>query len=73
MKKDEAEKAIRGLCHEWKAQLEPAQLEHPSFTSFEAWVRAKGYGQYLEFRSRMGAGYNAELWFDQELRQVWRR
>ena len=34
MKKAEAEKAIRSLCHTWADTLTPQQREHPSFGSF---------------------------------------
>jgi hypothetical protein len=29
--------------------------------------------RYLDFRSTAGADYDAEMWFDQELKQTWRR
>lgn len=73
MKKAECEEAIRHLCHEWARDLTPAQLEHPSFSAFKEWVRQKGYSRYLDFRSTMGAEYDAEMWFDQEFKQTWRR
>lgn len=75
MKKAEAEKAIRYLCHEWsKATGIPMSAgSEPSFSEFTQWVRAKGYGSYLEFRSVMGASYDAEAWFDEEFKQMWRR
>lgn len=73
MKKVEAEKAIRYLATEWVSTLSDDEKEHPSFSSFKVWLRTKGYDHYLNFRSRMGANYDAELWFDQELKQTWRR
>lgn len=73
MKKGECEKAIRGLCHEWAANLMPQQLEHPNFSVFKTWLSANGYSHYLDFRSTAGADYDAEQWFDQELKQTWRR
>jgi hypothetical protein len=75
MKKPEAEKAIRYLCHEWgKANnIRPDPNEHPSFSAFKRWLSEKGYSHYLNFRSRMGADYDAEMWFDQEFKQTWRR
>ncbi len=75
MRKDESESAIRALCHQWKKErnLGPAELEHPSFSDFKAWAQASGYGQYFQFPSVMGADYDAEMWFDQEFSQMWRR
>jgi len=73
MKKAEAEVAIRRLSHEWKHEQTPDDLEHPSFSRFKSWLRSKGYGHYLNFRSVMGAEEDAKLWFDQELKQMWRR
>jgi hypothetical protein len=71
--KDEAEKAIRHLCHEWAKALSPDRREHPHFSAFKSWLGESGYSHYLTFRSRMGADYDAELWFDQEFKQTWRR
>jgi len=72
MKKPDYEKAIRAICHQWRAaeDLSEAQLAHPSFSDFKSWMLAKGYGSYLEFRSTQDA--DAELWFDQEFKQTWR-
>jgi hypothetical protein len=80
VKKAEAESAIRALCREWAEgrgirpdpNSDPLAL-HPSFSAFTQWVREKGYGHYLNFRSTMGAEYDAEMWFDQEFKQTWRR
>ena len=75
MKKDECRQAIRQLCHKWSqaANLTAIQLEHPSFSDFKTWLNKNGYSHYLNFRSVMGADYDAELWFDQEFKQTWRR
>lgn len=42
--KADAENYIRHLCHVWgqETSLTPAQLEHPSFASFKAWLETKG-------------------------------
>jgi hypothetical protein len=40
--------------------------EHPSFSAFKAWLGTNSYAHYLNFGSRAGADYDAELWFDQE-------
>jgi hypothetical protein len=71
MKKSEAEKAIRHLCHKWAAENPPG--DHPSFGDFKRWLNEKGYGGYLGFRSVMGADYDAEMWFDQEFKLTWMR
>ncbi|KAB2671079.1 hypothetical protein F9K77_14070 [Ochrobactrum sp. LMG 5442] len=73
MKKDEAERAIRYLCHEWEKTQPQQALEHPSFSDFTSWLSSNGYSHYLDFRSVMGARYDAEMWFDQEFKQTWRR
>lgn len=74
MKKDEAERAIRHLCHIWgdEVGISRAPESEPSFFAFTAWLEQKGYGHYLNFRSVRGARADAELWFDEEFRQTWR-
>jgi hypothetical protein len=74
MTKPECEKAIRDLCHVWANEcgIPHAPKDQPSYFSFKSWAQAKGYGHYWSFRSRMGADYDAEMWFDQEFRQTWR-
>jgi len=71
MKKAECEKAIRSLCHQWAAANPPG--DHPSFHAFKSWLEKNGRGQILKFRAVMGSDYVAEMWFDQELKQTWRR
>lgn len=73
MKKSEAETAIRLLARQWHNTLPADKQEHPSFLEFRAWLRDKGYGAYLQFRSVMGPDEDAERWFDDELGQNWRR
>lgn len=73
MKKSLAEPVIRHLATEWFDGLPPEKREHPSFSSFKFWLDSKGYGHYLRFKSVAGANYDAEAWFDDELRQNWRR
>lgn len=74
MTKDEAEKAIRYLCHEWANERAVGRtVEAPaSFPNFKAWLLSKGYGHYLNLRSVAGAHEDAERWFDQEFKQTWR-
>jgi hypothetical protein len=74
MKRTEAEPAIRYLVHRWaKARgIEVGSREQPLFSDFKRWAEEQGYSGYFSFRSRMGAREDAELWFDQELRQTWR-
>ncbi|UPG72898.1 hypothetical protein MVG78_01485 [Roseomonas gilardii subsp. gilardii] len=74
MKKDEAERAIRHLCHEWAQEcgiVEPP-TDQPSFSDFRSWLSEKGYSHYLTFRATMGPLHIAEMWFDQEFKQTWR-
>ncbi|MEQ1950566.1 hypothetical protein [Mesorhizobium sp. CN2-181] len=74
MKKDEAEKAIRHMCALWAGEcnipIDP--MIPPSFSDFKTWAEKKGYGQYFEFRSIMGARHDVEQWFDEEFKQTWR-
>lgn len=75
MKKDECERAIRYLCGEWArdARLTQSELQNPRFSAFKSWLAAKGYSQYLNFRSIAGSDYDAESWFEQEFKQTWQR
>jgi hypothetical protein len=76
----EAETAIRALCYQWAAErsirpnpnADPREF-HPSFSAFTRWMQEEGYDRYLRFRSTMGPEYDAEMWFDQEFKQTWRR
>ena len=74
MKKEDCEKAVRSLCHEWPNAigLSGAKLKHPSFTDFKSWLNARGYSHYLDFRSVRGPEEDAEMWFDEEFKQTWR-
>jgi hypothetical protein len=53
--------------------LPDGKREHPSFYAFKDWLSANHYSHYQNFRSRMGADYDAEAWFDDELGQNWQR
>jgi len=76
MKIKDCERAIRSLSHTWWATEhgagDPSQ-HHPSFGRFKQWAFEKGYSGYFDFRSSASADYMAELWFDDELKQNWRR
>lgn len=72
--KAECEDAIRVLIHDWaKERGLNIGIDHASFSDFESWLRAKGYSHYLNFRSVRGAREDAESWFDEEMKQPWRR
>lgn len=74
MKKADCEKAIRHLCRVWATER-GVQIEsggHPSFLDFKAWLKDKGHGDCLNFRSVAGPDHDAEMWFDRELGQAWR-
>jgi hypothetical protein len=77
--KAEAENAIRSLCGQWADERGFNQIDygglnfHPSYHEFKGWAESKGYGGYWNFRSRMGANYDAEMWFDEEFKLMWRR
>jgi len=74
--KPEAEKAIRSLATKWFKHAHPGISDRstvmPSFEDFVSWARDAGYGHNFEFRSSIGQMEDAELWFDQELKQTWR-
>lgn len=75
MKKSDAERAIRSLCHQWARETgQPVHTPgfNPSFGAFTAWARTQGYGGYFDFRSAVSPMSDAEYWFDQEFRQTWR-
>ena len=74
-KKDECEKEIRHLCHEWAKEkgFVPSPDFDPGFYSFKSWLAEKHYSHYLRFRSTAGPDYDAEMWFDEEMKQTWRR
>jgi hypothetical protein len=75
MKIAEAEAGIRQLCHVWATavNLNDTEREDPSFAAFKAWLHRNHYSLYLDFRATAGPDYMAELWFDQEFKQTWRR
>lgn len=76
MKKSEAETVIRQIVGLWREEHSlppPDGSQNYSYAAFKNWAGEKGYGHYWRFRSAMGAEYDIELWFDDELRQAWRR
>ncbi|MGJ0508465.1 MAG: hypothetical protein ACR652_15360 [Methylocystis sp.] len=71
MTKEEAERVIRHLVHKWaKDSGINLATEQPSFSAFQSWLHDNAYSHYLSFRSANGAQYDAQAWFDQELRQT---
>jgi hypothetical protein len=72
VKKPECEKAIRHLCRQWFDQLPTPKPEHPSWSTFKRRLADNHYSGYLNFRSTRGADADAEMWFNQVLRQTWR-
>ncbi len=73
MTKDEAERSIRHLCHEW-VRLRGIRIdpnEQPSFDDFYTWVQ-DNYSQHLKFRTTTTVPYDVENWFDEEFKQKWR-
>jgi hypothetical protein len=72
-KKAECEQAIRALCHQWASEQSNADLVHPNFSKFTSWLDGRKYSHYLNFKSRMGPLYDAEMWFDAELKETRRR
>ena len=72
MKRPECKLAIYRLAVEWAETQDKPDNWHPSFGAFVSWLKQNGHGQCLEFRSVMGAAYDAEQWFDDALKQGWR-
>jgi len=74
MKKSEAEPAVRSLIHTWADLPENAEIQKSdlSFVAFWSWLTDNSWG-HTQFRSRTGARYDAELWFDEETGQMWKR
>jgi hypothetical protein len=73
MRKLECETAIKSLCHTWTSEQLNAELVRPSFSKFTSWLDANRYSHYLKFKSRAGPHYDAEMWFDAELKETRRR
>lgn len=72
--KAECESAIRQLSHTWATETGVnVGVDHASFSAFETWLGARGYSRYLSFRSVRGSREDAEDWFDEEMKQTWRR
>ena len=74
MTKAECEQAIRSLAHKWRdtCGLLGVPPEELSFSDFLAWLR-QNYAQCLQFKTATSPEYDAEMWFDQEFKQAWRR
>lgn len=62
IKKDDAERTLRFLCHEWETAKGKrfGPNDHSSFSEFTSWLDQKGYSHYLYYRSQMGAPHDAE-------------
>ena len=75
LKKADCERVIRSQCSVWAKEVgfEVKSGAQPSFLEFKDWLSNKGFSHYLNFRSTMGADYDSERWFDEELKQTWRR
>ncbi|WP_139221185.1 hypothetical protein [Bosea sp. OK403] len=71
----DAEAHIRRLCKVWADErgIPHAATNPPSFLAFSQWMDEKGYSHVFSFRATIGAKQMAEMWFDQELGQMWRQ
>lgn len=71
MKKAEAEAAIRSLATRWASETNYVVRSgwYPIFMDFEQWLTANGYDRYLRFRSSASPAYDAEKWFEDELKR----
>lgn len=74
MRKAECERALRHLCHVWRKESDQSEApaDRLSFAQFFSWVE-QNYGIYLNFRTTTSVRFDAEMWFDQEFKQAWRR
>lgn len=74
MKKDECERGIRALCHQWRtdAGLDDTPTESLSFTQFMNWLQ-NNHPSYVRFRTTTSVRFDVEMWFDQEFGLLWRR
>ena len=74
MKKAESESAIRHLVGVWARRngFQRSAEENPSFFDFWAWLR-ENYSGYLSFRTTTSVEFDVEMWFDEEMKQTWRR
>jgi len=72
--KSEAEKHIQYLATKWvdESGVDIAAGDHPSFSALKDWLSTTRQSACLDFRSKIGALYEAEMWFDQELKRAWR-
>lgn len=69
----EAETAIRKLALEWMHEtgFKPEPGHYPSFMAFKVWLDEMGHTGYLKFRSTVSANFEAEGWFESEIRSYW--
>ncbi|MEN3209835.1 hypothetical protein PUR23_07230 [Methylorubrum populi] len=74
MKKAEAEREIRQLCHTWRKETGRQDVDEGDliFSEFWSWMKDYHY-QCTEFKATAGAEEMAEIWFDQEFKQMWTR
>jgi hypothetical protein len=74
VKKDEAERAIRHLCHKWRAERHPTTPKGElGFSEFDSRLRSSGFSHYCNFRSVVPPHDCAEAWFEEEFGQTaWR-
>lgn len=72
LKKDDCEKAIRGLATKWASTQKKKDNWNPCFYTFKTWMQDNGYAHYLNFQTTESTEFLAEMWFAQELKQAWR-
>ena len=69
MKKADAKRQIRRLCHVWPAATSIAEVAGLSSTDFITWLREQ-HPHLLRFRSpKTRVEYDIEMWFDEEFGQ----
>lgn len=69
IKKADAEPIVRALAIEWRDSLPVEKRDYYSWSAFTNWLVANNHSNCLNFRSRIGANYDAEMWFDDEMGQ----
>lgn len=70
MKKDECERAVRSLCHEWRTVkgLSATTTYDLNIADCMSWIK-RNHPEFFKFRSTMGADDTVEMWIADEFRQ----
>lgn len=75
VKKLEAKRKIEELFEVWRSEesVTPAgKYQLMEASDFIHWLRKSSHSELMKFRSRMGAEWHIEQWFDTYFKQSWR-